>query len=215
MGDRLGVWKVDRWDWVLKRIGTGETWWIYVWALTGNVLRSVHEGLLGQICDGPELGDMECFLVGQFQTDPAWWTGRGLGQKFPTGARLGHPTKSEWEIFSQTLARWCDKMFGWKTPMDLSSTIDSGFWLEILNGPQIGAVERNLVGKLWWWGAWAIRWRFFWVVSKCFPLGPSDGLRVRWFMNWVIWWACLMADCLVMLKSRLPAHFYQDARAEG
>ena len=32
--------------------------------------------------------------------------------------------------------------------MDLSSTIGSGFWLEILNGPQIGAVERNLVGKL-------------------------------------------------------------------
>ena len=29
-----------------------------------------HGGFLGEIRDGPELGDMECFLVGKFSNGP-------------------------------------------------------------------------------------------------------------------------------------------------
>ena len=38
-------------------------------------------------------------------------------------------------------------MFGWKIPMEPSLAMGSGFWLEILNGPRIGKVGRNLVGN--------------------------------------------------------------------
>ena len=34
-----------------------------------------------------------------------------------------------------------------KIPMNPNSATGSGFWLDILNGPRFGEVERNLVGN--------------------------------------------------------------------
>ena len=93
--------------------------------------------------------------------------------------------------------------------------MSTNFWLEILNGPQIGDFEGVLVGNCD--GEVLRRLDEFLVggSEKVFlsvhQMGTGSG--DVWIL--VLWWAWWTVGCLEVPKPRLHARFNRDTSAEG
>ena len=159
MGGWLGVSKGGRCNWVLKRLGTGVTWWNFAWVVTGCMLRTVHGGFLGKFWDGPKLGDVECYLVDKCQTDLSLVIWTGPRSKIPNGCELWAPHR---DFLSQI---WDGTKLGdvvcflvGNCQMDPGLAIWTGPRSEIPNGSEVGTPNWVCVGNFWsdpgsvmWW----------------------------------------------------------------